>query len=46
MKIASSMVAILNFNVKNMFKVKIDAKNGIPMPKLVKNDYLFAKIAS
>ena len=35
----------LEFMVKNMFKVKINVRNGIPMSELVKIDLLFVKIA-
>ena len=39
------MAAILNFMVKKRSKVKINAGNGFFMPKLVRNDPLFVKIA-
>ena len=35
----------LEFMLKNMFKVKLNVRNEIPMAKLVKIDLLFVKIA-
>ena len=35
----------LEFMLKNMFKVKINVRNEIPMSELVKIDLLFVKIA-
>ena len=35
----------LEFMVNNVLKVKINVRNGIPMPELVKIDLLFVKIA-
>ena len=35
----------LEFMLKNMFKVKINVRNEIPMAELVKSEILFVKIA-
>ena len=34
------------FMVKNMFKVKLNVRNGIPMPELITIDLLLVKIAT
>ena len=43
--IAWPVTASLNLRVRVTLKVKNNARNGFLIPKLVKNDYLFANIA-